>query len=467
MKAKQSVVVIGGGISGLATAWWLHKASIDVIVLEREGELGGTMQTVRDRGWLVETGPTSALETTPLFKMLFADLGLTEEVLYPGEVGNNRYILRNGSLHALPMSPPAFLKSQLWTIPGKLRLLKEPFVGRAREEETIAQFVERRLGKEFLDYAINPFVAGVYAGNPEQLSVRAAFPKLYALEKNYGGLIKGMLRGRRERKNRAEQSKDRARMFAFKRGMQTLPLALGNALKKSIVTDVNVQRIVAIQKKGPTTFEISGTRKGKKFKRSADAVITAIPASATSKLLAPMDGTLASSLEKIYYPPVVEVFLGFKSSDIRRPLDGFGFLVPANEHRKILGTIWSSSLFSGRAPDGHVALTTFVGGSRQPELTEESDERLVDIVSNELSSIIGVDGRPMYRKLARWKRAIPQYNLGHLEIVRRMEEFETQHPGLFISGNFRGGIAVGDCVINSERTALRVQEYLKNHRTSG
>jgi protoporphyrinogen/coproporphyrinogen III oxidase len=429
MKSRPSVAIIGGGISGLATAWWLHKAGIHVTVLERDRKLGGTMQTIRDHGWLVENGPNSALETTPLFKTLFSDLGLTDEVVYAGEVGNNRYILRDGSLHALPMTPPAFLKSNLWSFIGKLRLLKEPFVGRADKEETIAEFVERRLGREFLDYAINPFVAGVYAGNPEQLSVRAAFPKLYALEEQYGGLIKGQIQGSRERKQRAEKSKDRAQMFAFKNGMQVFPQALGDALATRVITGSHVQRISEIRKRDLTTYEISGTKDGKKFALKCDAVITAIPSYTAAQLVAPFDPMLCKSLKDIYYPPVVEVFLGFKTPDIRRALDGFGFLVPAKEKRRILGTIWSSSLFPGRAPDGYAALTTFVGGSRQPELTKESDDRIIKIVTEELSSIMGVSARPVFRRIARWKQAIPQYNLGHLAVVNRMEGFERQHPG--------------------------------------
>ena len=175
-----------------------------------------------------------------------------------------------------------------------------------------------------------------------------------------------------------------------------------------------------------------------------------------------MDKTLATSLNNIYYPPVVEVFIGFRASDIGRALNGFGFLVPAKERRRILGTIWSSSLFPNRAPAGYVALTTFVGGSRQPEITEESNEHLLIMVCEELNSIMGVQGVPTYHRIARWKRAIPQYNLGHLSIVEQMEQFEQSHPGVFVSGNFRGGISVGDCIINSEQTAQRVQIFLKH-----
>lgn len=460
MERTPKVVIIGGGITGLATAWWLKKAGVDVTVLERERHAGGTMRTVREDGWLVETGPNSALETTPLFQTLFDDLGLRSEVSYPSEIGNNRYIVRKGELHALPTSAGAFFRSRLWTGAGKFRLLKEPFVGRAEEEETIAEFVERRLGREFLDYAINPFVAGVYAGSPEHLSVRAAFPKLYALEEKYGGLIKGMIKGARERKKRAEKAKDRARMFSFASGMQVLPDALARALGERFVPGVSIRTVNRSEHNGSVAYELYGTKDGGNFALMADCVVTAIPSYAVSELVSPMDAALADALNKIYYPPVVEVFLGVKTQDVSRVLDGFGFLVPAREERQILGTIWSSSLFPGRAPEGYAALTTFLGGSRQPAMTERSDAELLSIVHDELSSLIGLRGRAVYTFISRWARAIPQYNLGHLHRMEQVDRFEKKHAGLFLTGNFRGGISVGDCVINSGRNAERIIEYV-------
>ncbi len=457
MNSKYSVAIIGGGISGLATAWWLHKSGVDVVVLERDSEVGGTMKTIRDSGWLVETGPNSALETSSLFKTLVDDLSLADQLVYANEVSSKRYILRNGMLHPLPMTPPLFLKSKLWSLTGKLRLLKEPFVGRANKEESIAEFVERRLGKEFLDYAINPFVAGVYAGNPEQLSVRAAFPKLYALEEKYGGLLKGQVKGARERKKRGEQAKNSAKMFSFKDGMQVLPCALKRAMSNHIFTSTSVDSIV----RNANGYSVSGKNKEKDFSLLADAVITAIPSFHLSSLIAPIDSELVDILNEIYYPPVAEVFLGYRANDIKRALDGFGYLIPAKEKRQILGTIWSSTLFPNRAPEGFAALTTFVGGSRQPEMTEKSDDELFSIVSNEVKDILNISGEPAYRKIFRWKKAIPQYRIGHLAVVDRMEKFEQRHPGFFISGNFRGGISVGDCVASSEKTAARIKEFLE------
>ncbi len=458
------VVVIGAGISGLATAWWLHKSGCDVLVLEKDAHVGGTMRTIHENGWLVETGPNSALETTPLFQTLFEDLGITDELIYANEVSNKRYILRDGILHPLPMSPGPFLRSKLWTLSGKLRLLKEPFVGRADREETVAEFVVRRLGREFLDYAINPFVAGVFAGDPEQLSVQAAFPKLYALEKNYGGLIKGQILGARGRKNRAEKAKDRARMFSFKNGMQTLPDSISKALGASIRTNVSVVRIDGSKSSNGTrnSYEIHGTENGRVFSITCNSVILAIPSFYAAGLIEPFDVSVAQCLKKICYPPVAEVFLGFRRQDVGRPLDGFGFLVPAKENRKILGSIWSSTIFPGRSPAGIVALTTFVGGSRQPELVQKSNAELIDIVTRELYELMHVSGLPIYSRVTRWDKAIPQYHLGHLSIIEQIGKFEQQHQGIFLTGNYRGGISVGDCVMNSKSMAERVEKLVSH-----
>ncbi|MDH3252584.1 MAG: protoporphyrinogen oxidase [Ignavibacteria bacterium] len=465
MKTRAHVVIVGAGISGLTAAWWLHEKGVDVTVLEKNSWVGGTMRTIREDGWLVETGPNSALETTPLFGEMFSRLKIADERLYANPASNRRYILRNGKLNALPMSPGAFLTTRLWTAGGKLRLLKEPFVGRATEEETIAQFVERRLGKEFLDYAINPFVAGVFAGDPAQLSVRAAFPKLYALEEKYGGLIKGMIRGRRERKERAETAKDRAKMFSFRMGMQTFPLALSSALGDRVRLNAEVERIVIPGSDGgkeDRLFTVRYQKNGGSVSVDADAVIIAAPSAGAANLIRPYDSLLATKLEKIYHPPVAEVFLGYKQGGFDRPLDGFGYLVPAKERRSILGTIWSSALFPDRAPEGHVALATFVGGSRQPEIAGRNDSSLLELVGSEINGIMGGRAEPVYARVIRWTHAIPQYLLGHLGVMREIERFESEVPGLFLCSNYRGGIAVGDCVMNGKAIADRAADSVRS-----
>jgi len=449
------LIVIGAGISGLTTAFWAQRSGWDVIVLESASVPGGTMRTEIEGEWMVETGPNSALETTPIIKEMCALAGIEKERMYANSESDKRYILRGGELFPLPMKPGAFLASRLWSTAGKIRLLKEPFVGRAAKEETIAEFVERRLGREFLDYAINPFVAGVYAGNPEQLSVRSAFPKLYALEEKYGGLIKGMIKGARERKKRAEVAKDRARMFSFAKGMQTFPEGIAANLPGKIQYNVSVESIEPLAAASVTgsRFRVNASG-GRNWE--ATAVVVAVPAHAAAGIFGSLSGDLAARLLEIYYPPVAEVFLGFHNSQCGRPLDGFGYLIPARENRKILGTIWSSTIFPGRAPSGHFALTTFVGGSRQPELLGLDDAGLKETVMGELNSIMQISGEPVFSRIYRWDRAIPQYNIGHQHIVDAIERFEKELPGIHVCSNYRGGIAVGDCVMNGKKTAERL-----------
>jgi protoporphyrinogen/coproporphyrinogen III oxidase len=451
----RQLLVIGAGVSGLTTAFWSDRFGWDVTVVESAGVPGGTMRTRQEDGWLVETGPNSALETSPVFGEMFGLLGIGGQVRYASDESNKRYILRGGQLHALPMKPGAFLRSRLWSTAGKLRLLKEPFVGRAAKEETIAEFVERRLGREFLDYAINPFVAGVFAGNPEQLSVRSAFPKLYALEEKYGGLIKGMFKGARERKKRAEVAKDRARMFSFAPGMQLFPEAIAASLTGKVHYDAHIQGIEVLDASPAHQHRFRVVAADGRSWES-DAVVVSVPAYAASGLLEPLAGVLAEKLLQIYYPPVAEVFLGFQNSQCSRALDGFGYLIPAKEKRRILGTIWSSTIFDCRAPAGHFALTTFVGGSRQPEVLQCTDAQLQEIVLGELGDIMGVSGPPVFSRIYRWDKAIPQYNLGHSVIVDEIERLEKTFPGLYLCSNYRGGIAVGDCVMNGKKTAERI-----------
>ncbi len=455
------VVIVGGGISGLSAAFWLTKAGIRTEVLEASAGPGGTMKTIHDAGWLIETGPNSALETTPLFEEMFRELGVLAERLYADPSSDKRYIVRDGRLHVLPMKPGAFLKTKLWTTRAKVRLLKEPFVGRGTGEETIASFVERRLGREFLDYAINPFVSGVYAGDPSMLSVQSAFPKLYALERDYGGLVRGMIGGARARKRRAEKSKDRAKMFSMAGGMQAFPDAIARFLGDAFHGGSEVSALGPGEKReawNVTTVSRAGARAVTALQ--PDVVIVAVPAARSADLVETFAPAAASMLRSISYPPVAQVFLGYQASDIPHPLNGFGYLVPAVERRSILGTIWSSSLFPNRAPKGCVALTSFVGGARQPEVAAKTDDELVAITHREISSLLGASAPPVYRKVIRWDHAIPQYNIGYARIMEAIDRAEVDHPGMFFCANYRGGIAVGDCLMSARRIARRAMEYL-------
>ncbi len=471
---QTDVLVIGGGISGLSVAYWLQKQGIGVTVLEKDREVGGTMRTIRENGFLVETGPNSALETTPLFKEIIADCGLEEEFIYANPSSNNRFILKNGALLRLPLDPVSFLTTDLFSLGAKIRLLKEPFIGRGEKEESIAEFVERRLGREFLDYAIDPFVAGIFAGRPEALSVRAAFPRLYALEASYGGLIKGMIMGRKERKARSEKAKDRAKSFSFKNGMQVLPSALARRLGNRVVTGATVMSIAPTQGTHTTDgasmsrYAVSYLRGDSEETVLARNVVFSVPASAASVLLRPISPSTADALSSIYYPPVASIFAAFRKSDVQGPVDGFGFLIPSREQRRILGSLWSSSLFAGRAPADIIAFTTFVGGGRQPELVNRDEKELCDLALTELKNIMQIRGNSVYLRVTRWQKAIPQYDLGYLANVETLERCEQRFPGLYFCGNFKGGISVGDCVKSSRDAAYRISLSLNdpNHQST-
>ena len=457
---SRRVIVVGGGISGLSTAFWLHEAGVDVTLLEASERLGGAIRTERFDGYLCELGPNSTLDSSPALSELIDKAGLRDQQRYASPEAKLRYILRDGRLRQLPMSPPALFTTDLFTWRAKLRVLREPFVSvnPLAQHETVAQFVRRRLGQEFLDYVINPFVSGVYAGDPDQLSVRDAFFKVYALERDYGSLIKGAIKKRKERKREGPQSKMSAALFSFQEGMVTLPATLARRLGDRVLTRSTVRRIT----QSGDGFEVVVDRDGEAETLSAASVILTVPSQVAAELLEPFSSEVAARLYGIPYAPVAVVFHGYRRESCRHSLQGFGFLVPEVEKREILGTIWSSSLFEGRAPDGHVAFTTFVGGRRRPELVDLSESDLNRLVLEELRDLLGVTEPPVVRRVRRWPRAIPQYTLGHGERLASVERLERQQPGLFVGGNFRGGISVGDCVSQAQQIAQRVAQFLEH-----
>ena len=456
---KLKITILGAGISGLAAAYRLDKAAWDVTVLEAHSEPGGAMVSRKENGFLIDYGANSGLDTTPLIGELVAELGLTDQIVYADEIGNKRYILKNHRLHALPTSPLAFIKTDLFSLKAKLRLLAEPFIGRSEEGyyQSISQFVKRRLGQEFLDYAINPFVAGVFAGNPNDLSVKSAFPKLYRLEEIYGGLVKGLIKGAKERKRRSETSKQSAKMFSFRGGMQDFPKALAAKLGTKIQFNCKVNKVVKHQK----AYQVICDLNDKTVEIDTDIVVSAIPAYSAAAVFAEMDPSLCRHLGSIYYPPVKVMYIGYRKEAIGRTLDGFGFLIPEKERKTFLGAIWSSTIFPGRSEDGLSAFTLFIGGARSPDLFENDEDSLREGVLKEFEEIMRIDVKPVFIKERMWAQAIPQYALGYIEHERYFEKFERHNPGIFLSGNYRGGISVGDCITNSEIRYLGIKEYIE------
>lgn len=448
-----SHIIIGGGISGAALLHYLALAGKDVLLLEKGGRLGGVIGTHRnDAGALIETGPNSTQTSNPDLLDLIESLGLRGQMVEANPLARNRYILRGGRLHPVPASPPAFLRSSLFSLPVKLRLLREPFIGRAAvQEESVAEFVRRRIGPEFLEYAINPFVSGVYAGRPERLSLRHAFPKLHKLEAEHGSLIRGAIRGgraRRQAARRGEVPRDRAKLVSFQQGMETLPAAIEQRWRGSVRLGVAVQRL---QRDADGWVAVSNAGDVR-----AARVILATDATTAATLLQPHHPGAAQSLREIEYPPVAVAVSLYRRSDIQHPLDGFGMLIPEVEKRKVLGVIFSSTLFPHRAPEGMVALTTFIGGARQPELPPLGQDRLAELVYAEHAALLGASTPPCSFNLTVWERAIPQYNVGYGCVLDSIADAEIALPGLHLLGNYRGGVSVADCIQSARNLAAAI-----------
>jgi oxygen-dependent protoporphyrinogen oxidase len=451
------VAILGGGITGLTAAWHLLRAGCTPTVFEKSARVGGAIGAVSVDGWLHELGPNSLLEGSPEVASLIDELGLGPRRLYAAPEAKQRYIVRDGRLVAMPTSPLGFATTPLFSLGAKLELLGEPWRPRSdlHDEESVAEFVVRRLGREFLDYAINPFVGGVYAGDPELLSVKQAFPKLHQLEQEHGSLIRGAF------KRRNASGGPKGRIFSFPNGLGEIPRALAAALGEA----VHLRTAVTALRRSEERWEIESETEGVTWTAEFDAVVCALPAEALARLH--LEGVPAAdrlrALEHIAQPPVASVFTGFRREDVQHPLDGFGALLPQVEHGLILGTLFTSTLFAGRAPEGHVALTSFVGGMREPELVGLDDREMLRIVQGELTRLLGITAPPAFTHVQRWPRAIPQYMLGYQRFKDAIAAVEASAPGLFIGGNCRDGIALSNCIESGRRLAKAARACAAKH----
>ena len=457
----RSVAIIGAGITGLTAAFYLKHRGVPVTVYEASDRVGGAIQSIRAGGYLAEFGPNTILETSPKVTQLVIDAGLASRRLDPDAKAQARYVVRYQRPIEMPGSPLGFFTTKLFSVRAKLAVLREPFVAPRRDgkEESIAEFVMRRLGQEFLDHAIDALVAGVYAGDPYKLSVPQAFPKLGQLEARYGSLIKGQIFGARERKRRGEVAKDRAPKFSFDEGLQVLPETLRERLGEAVRLNATVTRLT----QGGECWTLDVCERGQQSRAEHSAVIYAGTAFklADMEVQTPMPLRFATFAE-IRYPPVASVVLGFRREDVAHPCEGFGMLIPKVEGFKILGTIFSSSLFPNRAPAGHLTLTSYVGGERYPALASLPPEKLFALTCEDLRVLLGVRGKPTFQHSVYYPRAIPQYNLGYGLYREQMADIEKKAPGLFLAGHYRDGISLSDTIVSGCNAADRAGEFLRS-----
>jgi protoporphyrinogen/coproporphyrinogen III oxidase len=469
----KSVAIIGAGITGLTAAFYLKRQGVPVTVYEAGGRAGGVIQSSRQNGFLAEAGPNTILETSPEISELIRDLNLESHRIYPNPEAKNRYVVRDKKPVAMPSSQAEFLTTKLFSARAKFALAREPFVPPRRDgvEESVAEFVLRRLNQEFLDRAIDPLIAGIYAGDPHKLSVLHAFPKLLEAEQKHGSLLKGQLFGGGERKEGGEISRRNAKMFSFDDGLQVLTDALAAQVGDAVKLNTPVTKLMETQDGWRvSTFHGEAEHSaviycGTAYRLAELQIEFGKPAPGTAQpdsVSEPGRRPAFQAFSEIHHPPVASMVLGFRREDVTHPLDGFGMLIPKAEGFNILGTIFSSSLFPNRSPSGHVLLTTYIGGERQPELASLPMDELVKLACEDLRVLLGVKSKPVFTHHHFWPRAIPQYNVGYGKFQEMMNDIEAKAHGLFLAGHYRDGISVGDCIESGGKVADRAGDFLKS-----
>ena len=470
------VAVVGGGVAGLATAVNLRDQArakgldVRVTVFDKGLEAGGNLQTLREEGWQLEWGPNGFLDNEPATLRMVERLGLTDALLPSSDATRRRFLLVDGRVQEIPTSPKAFLTSKMMSFKGKLRMAGELLtpprkdLGQAAEDistdETIADFGRRRLGVEFTQIMLDPMVKGIFGGDAEKLSLAAAFPRMIELEKDHGGLFKAMIKLARERKKKQKSMTDAGpsgTLHSFQGGMGQLISGLTDTLNAddlaTVITSADVETITRDGVQWKVTA--SGTTYG-----PFNAVVEAAPAHAAARHLAGVDARLGDLLGQIPFAPMAVIALGFKREAVGHDLNGFGMLVPTQERRELLGALWTSSIFPGRAPEGHVLIRCMAGGASNPEVMKLDDKAMTDLILSELRALLKLKGAPAMVKIIRHSRAIAQYTPGHLARLKELETICDDYAGLHLTGSSYRGIAVNYCLKEAEIAATDVLSQL-------
>jgi len=453
------VVIIGGGIAGLAAAFELRGRGLSVRVLERAARPGGVIVTEQFDGWTIDSGPDSLLVQKPAAVTLCRELGIADR-LVPTLTPRTAFVLREGQLHAItegsflgfPITLGALARSRLFSLAGKARMAGEVLTPRrtSDEDESIAAFVGRRFGREAVDYLADPLLAGIHAGDVDRLSIGALFPRLVDAERRSGSVIRAL------RALRVRPSPQGA-FVSLPGGTGELADTLARALAPgTVITDA---RVTGLSRSA--TYAIDSTA-GRVRARS---IVLAVPAYVTGSLLRPIDSALADLCEAVPYASTATVAFGYRRDQVSHPLRGTGFVVPRTEGLALLAGTWVSSKWPGRAPNGHVLLRGYLGGGRDPHRLEAADQELLDAAQKELAELLGISGAPLFTRLYRWTRQSPQYEVGHLQRVADIERRLTALPGLFITGSGFRAIGIPDCISDGRATAIRAADYVASHRT--
>jgi protoporphyrinogen/coproporphyrinogen III oxidase len=453
MTTRVPVLIVGAGISGLVCAYALRKSGIDAQIVEASPHPGGVIRSERRDGFLLELGPQSFTGTRQLLD-LCRDLTIENELI-EAPLHAPRFLVLDGQLRPAPLSPPAFFASSLFSARTKWSILRDALGHSTPPDagESVAAFTRRKFSPELLDKLVAPFVSGIYAGDPEKLSLRAAFPQLFEAERTAGSIVRGMMRAAKSTKG----PKQRPTLQTFRDGNETLIRALARNLGPALRCGIEV---TAIQRGGtglPSPgegFVVGAKTEAGTENIVADGLILAVPTYVAASLL---HREAESPLGGVEYAPIAVVSLGYRQENVKHSLGGFGFLVPRSEGLRTLGTVWNSSLFPGRAPQDSVLLTSFIGGATDPQAVALSAEEISAIVHREIRPILSIRGVPAFSNVQIYPRALPQYNIGHATRVGNLARQSSFFLNLKLVGNYLRGPAIGACI----EQALAVAEEIR------
>lgn len=465
MSTQVQALVVGAGISGLTTAYALQKSGISTIIFEAAPRPGGVIQSIQRDGFLLECGPQSFSGNASL-TAISRDLDILDQRLMADSKAP-RYILINGKLHNVPMGP-GLLASPLLNGGTRLAILRD-LLGTSRPpepDESIADFARRKFSPMFLERLLGPFVSGIYAGDPEKLSLRAAFPILHEAETAKGSLIRGAFAVMKDRKaKRGNTPREKPTLQSFRDGNETLVRALARNLGDHLVCNVEVTAIDPLdpghEAKAPRFHITLRTPRGEEHIETERLILANSPLGA-SRILSRLNPEFEFLLASVEYAAVGVVSLGYRTADIGHNLAGFGFLIPRSAGLNALGSVWNSSLFPGRAPDGYALLTSFVGGATNPAILQKSPEELISLVHREIAPLLSLRNSPLFSNVTVWPRALPQYNLGHTALLAKVEKLRADFPGLYFAGNYLNGPAIGTCVEHALKTADEIRVSFAN-----